>query len=455
MFRRLKKEKGSITVEATISLTAFMFAIVTILTIINICTVQAKVAHAINITAKEISQYSYLYSLTGLNQSQESLYKAGVEGTKDISAILKDVNTVYNEIENLGNTGQKSMDNIDDIMTAWDDAVGSVEKIEGAGSSLMSKLSDIAKDPKSLMFGIAKMAASEGFDLVKSRLIAAPLAKTLCQKHLVSKEGGDVNAYLKGLGVVPSASGSYIDGLDFSQSTLFPNGSNEITINVSYDVKVIALLPVDFTFHFNQTAITNGWLAGEVSFQSAKKYIENDTIWTKATVKERSNLIRHMVIDEMEDKDYKKTCGLSDVQLYNAEENEFAMIASMNPLWSAEGEDPKTLADLDDVALKEQIERLCGKMKSTTENLTSIQTKSEVNGSTVKTENNCAGASNKIILVIPTDSDLKEKIESIIASANTNGVKIEVTPSYGNGARKTEVTEGNTETSGNNGGAEE
>lgn len=61
LIRKLKSESGSVTVEATISLSAFMFAIVTILTIINICIVQARVSYAINTTAKEISQYSYLY----------------------------------------------------------------------------------------------------------------------------------------------------------------------------------------------------------------------------------------------------------------------------------------------------------------------------------------------------------------------------------------------------------
>lgn len=440
MLRKINSENGSVTIEATISLSTFMFAIVTILTIVNICMVQARMSYAINTTAKEISQYSYLYSLTGLNDSQNQLYQAGVEGTKDVSKILSDINTVYNEIENLGNTGKQSTDNIDDIMSAWDSAVGSVENIQEAGSSLESTLSDIASDPKNLMFGITKLAASEGFDLAKSRLVAAPLAKTLCKKHLVNEEDGDVDSYLKFLGVVPSGTGSYIDGLDFSQSTLFPYGSNEIQINVSYDVKVIPLLPLDFSFHFNQTAITNGWLAGEHSCQSSSKYIENNTLWTKSTVNERASLIRHMVVDDMLKEGYSKTTGLTDVQLYSAEANEFVMISSMNPLWTAEGEEPLTLADLDDDALKESIERLCGKMKSTTDGKTSVTTKTEKNGTTSKKENDCSGASNKIVLVIPEDEGLKEKIESIIANANTNGVTIEVVPSYGNGASSTAVS---------------
>lgn len=184
MLKRIKGESGSVTIEATISLSAFMFAIVTLLTIVNICLVQARVAVAINTTAKELSQYSYLYSLTGFNKSEAELAQAAKDGTQDIDSIMSDINTVFNEIENLGNTGKSSMDNISDISKSWDSAVGSADKIKDAGSSLKSTIEDIAKDPKQLMFGIAKMAASEGLNLAKSRLVAAPLSKVLCKKHL-------------------------------------------------------------------------------------------------------------------------------------------------------------------------------------------------------------------------------------------------------------------------------
>ena len=40
--RKIKQEAGLITIEATISLTAFMFAIITVLAIVNICIVQSR-----------------------------------------------------------------------------------------------------------------------------------------------------------------------------------------------------------------------------------------------------------------------------------------------------------------------------------------------------------------------------------------------------------------------------
>ena len=434
MCRRIRTESGSVTIEATISLSAFMFAIVTLLTIVNICMVQARISYALNVTAKEISQYSYLYGLTGLQNSQSEIYGAGVEDTEDVGPLLSDINTVYNEIENLGKTGNQSTDNIDDILNAWDSIAESGENIADAGSSAYNTLKDIAKDPKNLLFGIAKLAANEGLDLAKSKLIAEPLTKVMIQKHLVNEEDGNVEAYLQALGVVPSATGSYMDGLDFNGSTLFPNGSNEIRLVVSYDVKVIALLPIDFSFHFRQSAVTHGWLAGEASYQTSTDYSETQSIWTEMTVEERADLIRHMGIRDLQGEGYKKVSGFDNVQMYHPEKNEFVTISSMNPLWSAEGETPLTVDSLDDAVLQESIERLCAQMEGTTSSATQVTVKTEENGETKKTEHNCSGASNKIILVIPQDAGLQEKLQSILDNANTHGVTVELNSSYGNGA---------------------
>lgn len=267
MLKQMRRESGSVTVEATISLTAFMFAIITILTIVNICIVQARIANAINTTANEISQFSYLYALTGFPESESKLARAGKEDTAGVDSILTDINTVFNEVENLGASGATSSDDIPDIAGAWNQAVGSAEAIEAAGSSLESTFMEIASNPKQLIFGIAKLAASESLEAIKSA-VAAPLFKAMSSRHLVNTQGGSPDDYLKNLGVVPAANGSYMDGLDFSNSSLFPYGSGLIVINVSYDVKVIALLPIDFSFHFSQTAITHGWLAGDVSVEN-------------------------------------------------------------------------------------------------------------------------------------------------------------------------------------------
>lgn len=439
MKMRTSEENGVVTVEATISLTAFMFAIITILTIVNIALVQAKVAIAINTTARELSQYSYLYSLTGFNKSEAELAEAGKNDTQSISTIMTNVDTVFNEIQNLGNTGKQEYTNIDDITNAMDSAMESINNMQTAGGNIEDAIKDIADDPKKIIYGMSKLVASKGLDFAKSRLIAAPLSKAMCKKHLVNSKGGNVEDSLKELGVVKKADkNTYLDSLDFSNSTIFPSGSNEITVDVSYDVKVIALLPIKQTFHFHQKAVTHGWLTGESAYRSRKdNVVVNNTLWTEATVTERANYIRNMAIKDLQDEGYKKTAGLTDVQMYSTDKKEFVMISSMNPLYSEDGEDVKSVDDLSTEAIKMSIERLCGKMKSTTDGLKTVETKTTKDGVTTKTSNDCSGASNKVILVIPEDTGLKEKMEEIIKLSDTKGVSIELVQSYGNGASKT------------------
>lgn len=436
---RYKAEKGAITVEATISLSAFMFAIVTILSIINICTVQAKIGVAINTTAKELSQYCYLYSLTGFAESEAKLRENGVEDTQELNAIMGNIGTVFDEIQNLGEGNPQSDIDVDTIMADVESKIGSVENIEAAGSAIGNSLETIAEDPKSLIMGMAKMLASDGLELAKSKIIAAPLSKGLCKKHLVNSSESDVEAYLKSLGIVPGADGKYLSGLDFSESTLFPYGSNEITVSVNYKVKVIPLLPIDFEYEFRQTAITNGWLAGEATYKSEPEYIEdplNNSIWVTATVSERSRLIRSMGIDDLLEEGYQKTSGLTDVQLYNPTKNEFVMIASMNPLYSPADEETIEVEDINKDAVKESLERLCGKINSTTDGRDTVNTKIEENGNTTKKENSCINASNKIVLVIPEDDGLQELFQEIINEMDTKGVTFELITSYGSGKNK-------------------
>ncbi len=434
-------DRGNITIEATISLSMFMFAIVTILTIVNICVVQAKIAYAINTTAREISQYSYLYSLTGINESQQQLANAANEETADAEELLRNVNSVYNEIQNLGNTGKQSVDNIDDIFDTWETLTDGSGKITASASEIRSSVENIAKDPKSLLLGIAKLASTEGFNLATSKLIAEPLSREFCKKHLVNTKGGDVEEFLKYLSVVPSANGSYFDGLDFSNSTFFPYGSSEIKINVSYDVKIIPLLPLDFTFHFNQTAITHGWLAGSDSYKSAKSYTETETLWTQTTVNERANLIRHLEIEELKKEGYQQTSGLDGTHAYQPDSKEFVKITSMNPLYSANVSNPKTLEDIDEVSVQTAIEKLCKSAKAETKGLTEVTTKTEKDGIVKKQTYDCTGSSNKVVIVVPEDAGLQEKIQEVVNKAEKNGVEVQVVAGFGNGSSST-VKEG-------------
>ncbi len=436
-----KSERGSVTVEASISLVAFIFAMVTVFVMVNVCIAQSRVGMAVNSTAKELSQYSYLYSLTGLQKTQADVAENAKASEEKARGMVDKVNTVFTEIQNIGNTAtrmesQSFNDKFTELRT-------SATNIKENGAKLKDSLSEIGKDPKGAAMALASIAISDSMDYAMSKLIAEPLARAMCQKNLVSKRDGSTETFLKGLGVVPAANGSYYDGIDFSNSLIFPEGSNEIRITAVYDIKIVPLLPIDLRFHFCQTAITQGWLGGSLTYKTVEDQLQvkgNDTIWTSGDTHGRSELIRNQALKDLEDNGFHKIAGGSfqDIQAYDPDSNEFAMVRSMNPLYSAEGERTMTLDDINDDVLREQIEIYCAGTAGTVSSLDKIKVKNPP-ANAPKDGYDCSGATAKVVLVIPEDEGLEDKIKKIAAGADTKGVTVEIVKRYGNGARTTEA----------------
>ncbi len=451
IYSLLKSDSGVVTVEATISLSAFMFLMVTLLTIINICVVQAKVVNAINATAKEISQYTYLYSLTGLNSVQSQLAQNGDLTQEQINGVIGGVQDTFAQLDglqgNLDNTKSQAATafssgnfDLDALASNVEDIKNNLSNVQSSASGTMEQIEKMAENPKQLIFGLASMAGSDLWDVAKSRIIAASLANVMSRKHFISGSKDEVNSYLAGLGVVPRDNGNYID---FTRSTLFPKGSNIITITADYDVKVIALLPIDFTFHFCQTSITYGWMCGETttndSEKTAEKYITetNSTLWTEAPISERSYYIRHMAMATYGSEKYYKVSGSDQGLMYSPDENELVMVGrSLNPLYSEPGTKPKTIDDIDEEFLKSQISQLCGEM-SQNRGADNVTVKETTNGKTELKDYSIKDAKLKIEIAIPEDDGLKEKMESILSECETHGVTVEFSPCFGKGAAET------------------
>lgn len=255
----LRDENGAVIIEATIALSVFMFFIVTILAIVNICYAQAKIGTSLNETAKELSGYSYLYALTGLNEKQAKLHGEADSAKNDIGQAaegISDLCDAFKDTTNAaGNVAQADpSETIDRVME-------DISQGKAAKSQLEDVFSRVADDPKAFMISVGKLLADKGLDDAKSKWIAAPLTKCIMKKHLKSTADGDCETLLKALKVVPGAE-SYMQGMNFDGSSLFPGDTHTIRLVARYKVKVVPLLPVNFEFTFCQTAETEGWFGG-------------------------------------------------------------------------------------------------------------------------------------------------------------------------------------------------
>ncbi len=214
---RRKRQEGAVVIEATISLTTVMFLIVTILSIVNICLVQAKISTLTHGIAKDISNYTYIYTLMGLNEKE-----AAISAKADYS--------------------RKTLDSLGDIASD--------------STQVFGKISELSKTVMDKEFWESSLAlvAQGGLDTVKGDVVD-DLCKLAARKRLASM-GTDADAYLRHLGIE-----SGVGGLNFERSEVCSGGGDDIKIIVEYEVHLLKLLGVDFKFRFEQCAYTKTWCA--------------------------------------------------------------------------------------------------------------------------------------------------------------------------------------------------
>ena len=244
MFRKKKvsnAENGAVVIEATLSLSVFMFLIVILLSIVNICTAQAKIGIALNQTAEEMSQYLYFYSLSGLNDIQAKVYADSSETRQQIEGLEDGITDGIKSLQKFGRGGSELSDTISEI--------------KEDGSNVKDIVQEIAStdDKTAWIKSLVKVAGNEGFEIGKG-YFAGALSKGLMVKHLTINDEIDCDRNLRDMGVIDG-----LDGLNLNSSSIYTNGTEDITLICKYKVKLLNLLNNDITFSFVQTAKTKAW----------------------------------------------------------------------------------------------------------------------------------------------------------------------------------------------------
>ena len=204
-------QKGAIIVEATISLPIFMFTIITLLSVVNICVAQSKMGTFINESAKEFSKYSYLCTVTGLAAKHHDVSGKGSNAKEAVKTVL-------------------SQDTGIDFITKAAEFGGNMMNDSELRQSFLYFLGDAA----------ISAAESQAVELVLKNM-----SKSRFTNGVLS--GQEYMDFLK------------IKNLKFNGSKFMPGGTDDIQIVADYDVHVIKLLGIDVTFHFTQCAKTKAW----------------------------------------------------------------------------------------------------------------------------------------------------------------------------------------------------
>lgn len=270
--QKMQTERGSVTVEASISMVTFTFVMISLLTLINVARAQMLIQDAVNKACLEISEYMYLYQISGLYSLDRGMSETGSGAGETLSSVLADTDKaiagVESIMENISGTGQNLAAggnvSLDDLQNSYEELLEDKDSITEQIDSLKGTFSDISDDPLAFGKQLVALGASAGMGKAKSYIFGNILAANMCSKYLGAnnesignKEYADKK--LKSLGVVDG-----FEGLDFRYSCIFPdNAPTDVNIIVVYEVKVFPWLTDDLKVRFSQSASTRGWIGGD------------------------------------------------------------------------------------------------------------------------------------------------------------------------------------------------
>lgn len=190
-------ERGAVIVETSLSLCLFLFFLFTLLNVTQIAYTQVRVSVALDSVTKQLAEYSHVYYATGLDEVMEQDSGKSSDLANQVAEFLQELGG-----ENLSGTELGSL-------------------ISGAGDALEGD-------------SISALIRHEvGAALVENMLESA-LGDNFCQKHNI------------------------VDGFNTVQCKFLENGT-DIFLMVQYDVQVIQLLNIDYSFHLSSCSYTQAW----------------------------------------------------------------------------------------------------------------------------------------------------------------------------------------------------
>jgi len=219
--RTIKEENGYIVVETVGTFIPFTLLVISILSLVNIVTLQTRVHNALTQAANTVSMYCYVLHAAGISGNLISL-------DSKTNASKESIDSVFAGIETLSKGN------------GFDQA--SVNRMFNTAESAIS-------DPKAAIQGILNYGAGE----VRNQA-SAHLVKPLVGRYLAN---GDMSGddYLSSVRV---------RNFDLSQCVIIDrNGNVKITAEYEIEYTFGALrLPFGPNLRVTQTAITKAWLGG-------------------------------------------------------------------------------------------------------------------------------------------------------------------------------------------------
>ncbi len=263
--RLLKKNSGSITVEAAIALPLFILAVLSLISIFQVIYVYETVFYTLKRTAERISIYSYVYQVSGLSEKnadlnqqinvKKNMIDRGISIFESIklikssdSKVDENTDTSYERY-----TGNGIIDNIISSNTSINESINEIiDKFNSVSDYTQLLTSQPQEGIESIIYCLIGLIYSKG----KGQL-TSPFVKQIFINNLYMDTGISSDNYLKALRVKDG-----FKGMDFSESEFF-NDNESMRLVVAYTIKPIMPIPVMPEIEIKQALVARAWLDGD------------------------------------------------------------------------------------------------------------------------------------------------------------------------------------------------
>ncbi|MCL2365921.1 MAG: hypothetical protein FWC75_02615 [Oscillospiraceae bacterium] len=237
-----KDEKGYIVVETVCAFIPFVFLVISILSLVNIVTLQARVHNALTQAAKTLSVYSYLLEVTGVANDLTALAHKADNTARGVGELREDLSAALSGIDTLAGVRQ------------------TMDRVHGSGEAALS-------DPQAVISALLSFSQNELRNQVFELMVRPLVGRYLMNGNMTGDE------YLQSVRVVNRHTGATgLDALEFyrfnnlglGNSVLIDKDGN-VKLTVEYEVEyTFGALPLPFrpTLRITQTAVTKAWLNG-------------------------------------------------------------------------------------------------------------------------------------------------------------------------------------------------
>ncbi len=236
-----KDENGYIVVETIGTFIPFVLLIASILSLVNIVTVQSRMHYALTQAANTLSMYSYSLEVTGVADKLVQIDNKANKVRKEKNEIISDIGKVFEGIKNV----------------SFQEAQVQGEVLTKGVSGMIE---DIIDNPEQALQGILNYGLGEISNAAFEQGLRPLITRYLSNGSMTGEE------YLKSVNVING-----IDGLKFyapnslggSSTLIDEDGNVKLVVNYAIEYKFGAL-PLPFTpkLEITQTVKTKAWLNG-------------------------------------------------------------------------------------------------------------------------------------------------------------------------------------------------